>query len=295
MRLIFLIVLLGIFSCQNNSTEQVKKETTTEKDEDDYWEQKYKKYKDIDTYMQWYCQEFPIVSRTGKSRGMIIAPSYVDTLSGNRVLLAVSHAHNRPNTLLFCIKDTKTKKIYSIFLLQGFHFYANDKPFDGGIKENFQSETSESKNKMKHVFFSSFMQIKPYQYDIQRLLERQAINDTLPPNTIDAFFDEIFLSIKNPKHKFKLKSFDREDRRELLFNKDTNLVSIKRFLNTKRARELPDYEKIKYMTMLNSNNNLLCYEIKKDTYILIFKSRKIHDIEIYVFGELINLNYKYGF
>ena len=99
MRSIFLIVLLGIFSCQNNSTEQVKKEAPTEKEEEGYWRQQYKD-KDIDTYLQWFCQEFPMVSQIDSE---MKTPSHIDTLSGDRVLLGVSH---RPNAdLLFCIKE----------------------------------------------------------------------------------------------------------------------------------------------------------------------------------------------
>jgi hypothetical protein len=275
MKSIFLILLLGIFSCQNNSTEQVKKEAPTEKDENDYWEKIYKKYGDADKYQQWFFEFF--------DEKTIAVPSFIDTLSDGNVLFGIQSPRWHP--VLFCVKDIRdTKKFYSIFQLHGF---PNDsKGFSDGVNQQFNSETKESQDKMKYIFKSFFQQIKFYPYDILRFLEKKTVNDTLSPNAIEEFFDKVFSSIKNPKNEYGFKSL-RFDKYELLFNKDIKNVSIKKFLETKTAKKLPDYERIKYI-LYTAPNCILSYEIKKNTYVLIFKSPKIHDVEIHVFGELIN-------
>ena len=101
MKVIFLVLFLAAFSlcsCHNDKPVSSAKEEL-EKEEKGYWRQQYKD-KDIDTYLQWFCQEFPMVSQIDSE---MKTPSHIDTLSGDRVLLGVSH---RPNAdLLFCIKE----------------------------------------------------------------------------------------------------------------------------------------------------------------------------------------------
>ena len=264
------LVVIGLFSCQNDKPAQLVKVSSESNTIKSY----YEKYSDIIRYKCWFFNDSSLNINIGGS-------SSIDTLRNDNVLLGIIKDYR---SVVVSIKNTKTQKFYSIFQLNG--ILCRCCHIDS-INKNFRTESKDTKAKIQNICRNSLRQIKFFHYDILKLLELQMVNDTLKLGVIETLFDEIFYSLKNSR-KSRYSAFW-VDESDLLFKKDTNMTSFKMFLKTKRVKALYNYEEIAFWLKDVSPTYFLSYEIKKNTYLLIPKGvRKLHDMRIFVFGECVD-------
>ena len=197
----------------------------------------------------------------------------------------------------FFIKSKKTDKMYPIF---SYSIFSGPKESILSDMKLFRNEPKETQERIKNIFYTNSRQMHFYPRSILDYLSLQAINDTLPRGTIKKFFDEVFGSInfyKNEEHRLSkntLVNINHDFSYNLQafpFKEDTNQVSLKKFLKTPGAKMLPRYEDIamfiKYKTEQNDYQNLLCYELYKNMYLIIVQGINIHFIYMEVYGDYV--------
>lgn len=274
---VFLLTLCSMIGCHNGQTKSIDKDKK-ESQKDVY--NLYYHQGDACRYKDWF---FGIPYAT-TARELKCPIFFEDTLSNGDILYGQSYRN------FFFIKSKKTKKFYPIF----------EAPIFGASKEDiasemryFSEESKDTRLRIQNIFYVRNRQMRFYQHGLLKLLELQTINDTLPKSAIEFFFDEIFASLnfyKDKKNRLEhghnyvvAKFFTR-----FPLKKDANLVSLKKFLKTPNAKNLPNYELIRIFvspSTFSSFKDILCYEIYKNAYLIIYKSNKVDRVHIEMYGD----------
>jgi hypothetical protein len=286
----FLLIIFWMVGCHNNQTKSADKSMDKDKKEgqQDVYKIRFPRAGDVCRYKDWFFGR-PYAT---ESKSVDCNSIFEDTLSNGNIL----YGYDSELDNLFLIKNIKTQKFYSVFHLPIYPSYKRHIPL---YYEKFKSEAQSSRDKIKNNIYALGYQIRFIQYDIFRLLELQTINDTLPRGSIEKFFDEMFASVNFFKNKKNLQKGNTVHKYNYWaascfenhpFRKDTNLVALKKFLKTPRAKTLHNYEHFLWLTIWE--DDLLCYEVQENTFLVINKSNRIIYIQMDIlYGEDIENKY----